>query len=197
MLAKVVQCWVTLEDPGLSFGRVTGGALVLYGVLIPCCGELAERDGHFSRWFVPLPRYEKRYQGSRDSPTSEPEGEGERHTTNPVSIARVTVTMDCDADELPRSIWIVPFVGYKQFRSEDQVNGMVLELTRPEVISDFSDEKALYRRIGKFCAELPSRSVPIRIEGSSTEILWDPLTWAREVREGFFEDSSYKCIEIV
>ncbi|EIW52284.1 HET-domain-containing protein [Trametes versicolor FP-101664 SS1] len=107
-LAKIIECRVTLEDASLPFGRVTDGALVLSGALIPCRGGSAEKIELF--WTVPLPSLEqaRRQQCGLGGPNADSE-EDEVDSTNGEHHA--VVTMDCDADdlELPGTMWLAPF----------------------------------------------------------------------------------------
>ncbi len=170
-LAKIVECWVTLEDAALPFGRVTGGTLVLNGTLIPCRGGPAEQIELF--WAVPLPSLERTRQrqcglGGADSDSEEDEVDatiGER---------RAVVTMDCDADdsELPGTMWLSPFVRTAQNGRSDRVDGLVLDLAPPTSNSSGSEGEGIcFRRIGHFM---------VYIEVNSGDQLWDPLTRAME-----------------
>ncbi|KAL1950214.1 hypothetical protein VTO73DRAFT_5337 [Trametes versicolor] len=164
VLAEVTQCWVTLEDPTLRFGRVTDGALALRGTLIPCHGGLAERSPDLpDSWTVPLPFFE-------DKTTFLP--------TDPRCSA--LVTMDCDVDELPGRMWFSPFVRTKWNTYQDDMLGVVLELARPSNSSGSASEKICFRRIGAFRDFV---TVARPGENFRRHLLWDPLTRAVKMGE--------------
>lgn len=145
VLVEIIDCQVTLEDDELPFGRVTGGILVLHGALIPCRGGLAKRSNCSAQWYVPLPSLEqaRREQwGLRDLNLDE---EDKVYSTEPGDLA--AVTMDCNADELPGRMWVVPFVRARR-RNYDDLYGIALALAP---LSNNSGSKQIsFRRIGHY-----------------------------------------------
>ncbi|KAL1946173.1 hypothetical protein VTO73DRAFT_15300 [Trametes versicolor] len=159
-LAKVVECWVTPEDPALPFGRVTGGTLILSGTLIPYRADLVQHTERYGRvlYQAPLPSLDQtrlcqqRGYGGR---LNEDEQENDW-----VESETLSFFMDCEADWEIERIWIVPIA---MFPKEDPcVRGLVLARSGSE------HEKVRFRRVGTLHT------------GSGRDTLWIPLMRAME-----------------
>lgn len=189
-LAKVAECWVTLEHPELPFGRVTDGALVLRGAPILCNSSLAPKLSTFYKVFIPsFGKVRHQWQcGLGGLILDEEDGIYPTKPSNPYAI----VTMDCDVDELPGRMWLVPFVrnrgDYLNVRL-DSVYGIALELAPPSDTLGSSPKKSRFRRIGYFCDYVGAATPG---EDFQEHPLWDPLT--RAVKMGEFP---WTDIEIV
>lgn len=164
-LAKVVECWVKRKNPALLFGQVEDGALSLRGTLIPCNGGPAERI--YGKWYVPLPSFEKarHRKGAFGDKLSSDEKDTEVCSTNIRDGAMFI--MDCNVDELPRSMWLVPFEWWIYSDGHRWVHGIVLDLAPLSRISSGpAPQKTRFWRIGYFLD---------RVEANSEHALWDPL----------------------
>ncbi|KAL1946189.1 hypothetical protein VTO73DRAFT_15316 [Trametes versicolor] len=176
VLVEVVECRVTLEDPSIPFGRVTGGTLALRGALIPIHGGSATRWSQRS-WSVPLPSFEQmqRQKWSLSGLTSDEEGDTPSIDPENPTVHRAIATFDCDADELPGRFWVLPFVrtksGRKNYKS-DHIYGIVLEQAPPS-----GDEKIPFRRIGTIWSYVTQD----KAWGADPHPLWDPLTGAAKL----------------
>ncbi|EIW59567.1 HET-domain-containing protein [Trametes versicolor FP-101664 SS1] len=180
-LAEVAGCWVTVKDPALPFGRVTDGALGLRGTLVLCHGRAAEKS-HYSDWWTirvrALPTFEqvrRQWQrGLRGLISDEADG---MYSTNPGGYA--SVIMDDDVDELPEKMWLVPFLRTKSTSNND-VQGIALQLAPPSNGSGSAPEKIRFRRIGYFVNFVKgARPGKAYMEHP----LWDPLTRAVKMGE--------------
>lgn len=170
-LAKVVQCVVTLEDAALPFGRVTGGTLVLRGALIPCRGGRADRYAP-ACWTVPLPSLEHAQHKQWGLGGVNAEGEDELGDTMNAGDS-VDVTLDCDADELPGEMWVVPLVRSVWSGRRVHFSGIVLERIAPlSSSSQAGHQKTRFRRCAYF------RKLLMEMETDSEHPLWGPLTQA-------------------
>ncbi|EIW59716.1 HET-domain-containing protein [Trametes versicolor FP-101664 SS1] len=189
-LAEVVDCRVTLEDPMVRFGRVRDGTLVLRGTPIPCCGKSAKQNKLASArsWNVPVPSLEEarcQQWGFGDSHSDEEDG---LHSLKPTTLTTVDVHVDCDAEELPGRLWVVPFVRSEFFDLKTVLhNGMVLELAPPSNDPRFECENRRFRRIGQFQdLDFPFESDEQYYRGTkraALEHLWNPLTRAVQNRD--------------
>ncbi|KAL1950055.1 hypothetical protein VTO73DRAFT_5177 [Trametes versicolor] len=175
--AEVAECWVTREDEAFRFGRVTDGALVLRGTPIPC------RVGQRARWHwsrmgvIALPSFEEaRNQqwglGSHLHSDEEEEEEDEEFDMIQGRTRKIVgISLDCDADELPGRLWLVPFMRDRRSHANDEdliVSGIVLQLAPPPKDSGSEREMTRFRRIGILYAEF---SAAEELEHS----LWGPL----------------------
>ncbi len=176
-LAEVAECWVTLEDPAIPFGRVMDGALVLRGTLIPCHTGLA--GGSYGDWSVPgpLPSFEqarRQWQCGHHENFIMSDEEDDVDSTQ--SGGKTSITMDCDVDELPGRMWLVPFAWETDWPDQSEgceVHGIALEFVPPSNNSGYQPEKTRFRRIGYFHHV---------VDGDSSHPLWDSLTQA--VKDG-------------
>lgn len=182
-LAEVVECWVTLKDPTLRFGRVTDGALIMHGTLILCRGGLAQIGSNKSHWFVPLPSFEDVwYKWQRGLRSLIPDDENSVHSTDLGD--GVILTMDCNVDELLDRMWLVPFVHVRRGSEEEHFHGLALQLAAPTSASSgtgLQDNTVRFRRIGHFrdLAKVARHGKRFRVAEHS---LWHPLLQA--VKDG-------------
>lgn len=146
--AQVMRCHVTLKDPELPFGEVTGGSLVLRAKLIPCKVRKADR-GDGAEILVPPPphgqssgglhRFDEYTTIAKDEPCDPVEG-------------------NCMVDHLPdllfkrESDWLLP-VWWKVDGEGEEVgasaSALILTLANRESGSETQNSK-VYRRIGMF-----------------------------------------------
>lgn len=139
---------VTLKDPELPFGEVTGGSLVLRAKLIPCKVRKADR-GDGAEILVPPPphgqssgglhRFDEYTTIAKDEPCDPVEG-------------------NCMVDHLPdllfkrESDWLLP-VWWKVDGEGEEVgasaSALILTLANRESGSETQNSK-VYRRIGMF-----------------------------------------------
>lgn len=153
---QVMRCHVTLKDPELPFGEVTGGSLVLRAKLIPCkvCEVSDRRYG--AQMLEPPP------------PRGQSSG-GLHHFDEYTTIAKdepwfLAGEGDFSIDHLPdllfkrKSEWLLP-VWWKVDGEDERVrsppeiwasvSGLILTLASPESGSETHNSK-VYRRIGTF-----------------------------------------------
>ncbi|EIW59715.1 HET-domain-containing protein [Trametes versicolor FP-101664 SS1] len=162
-LAEVVECWVTPTNPALPFGQVKDGSLSLRGTLIPCNGGPAKMI--HGKWYMPLPSFQEAWRQQRGlDDTLSLDEEGSVRSTEPREGAMFV--MDCDVDELPGSMWLVPFEWWSNSDGHRWVHGIVLELAPPRSSSGSESQKIRFWRIGYFLD---------RVEANSEHPLWDPL----------------------
>lgn len=180
-LAEVVECWVTLEDRALPFGRVTDGALILRGTPIPCRGGPTRKRWN-QYWIVPVPSYEeaRHQQWGLGYHSHSDEEEVESIRGGNVRAGVVYVVLDCNADELPGRMWAVPLIRdareIKDYQ-ELMVGGIVLEpVAPPPTDSGSKCEKKRFRRIGMFYGACS-------VAKESEHSLWDPLIRAASVKK--------------
>lgn len=178
-LAKIIECRVTLQDAELSFGRVTGGTLILSGTLIPYHGaNLMKTFPLFTDlypdypWKASLPSLENtlrhQQQGYGDS-----NDDGDKD--NWIEGARLNICIDCDSDaDTIGKIWVVPVVRL-QFGpwGEQWVQGLVLTMAPPSSSSGSEPERMRFRRVGVFVGDATA-------EIGLGYKLWDPLTKAMQ-----------------
>lgn len=153
-LAEIIpsRCEVTLKDPSLLFGEVTGGTLVLRGTAIPCRGRFpGQRDSGYNLEVI-IPSYEDAQRpnwglGLGDS-NSDAENTGDSGKPEDYTV---DVQLDYpDTDELSGRMWLVPFLyGGKP---ADWVAGIALELDPPSYIegSEPDPKTVRFRRVGFF-----------------------------------------------
>lgn len=171
VLAQVVDCRVTLENPALPFGRVTDGTLALRGVPIPCRGGTFARRGFLNLcWHVYLPTFEQAWyrQWGLGYLYSDEEDEDTLDWIEPADHANLV--MDCDDDELPERMWVVPLL-WTRWNGQDTVEGLVLELASPES----RREKTRFRRIGHVIIHIATVAGLVNFR---TSPLWAPLITA-------------------
>ncbi|OJT13914.1 hypothetical protein TRAPUB_9535 [Trametes pubescens] len=184
-LAEIAECRVTLEDPALRFGRVMDGVLVLRGTLIFCRGGLHKITDNLLS--VPLPSFEQvRCQLQRGSGGSISDEEGDVYSTKPGDRATANVYMDCEFDEPPERMWLVPFVRTQpKHREEHVLHGIALELAPPSNGSGASPQECRFRRIGYLC-----NSVQVARPGKDfpKHSLWHPLLQAVKGGERLWTD---------
>lgn len=139
-VAEVVRCAVTLKDPGLVFGEVTGGSLVLRAALMLC--KVCAVDDFDGGYLLLSPRREQdsEVRGSVDDAVGEDRKVRGRCLTDYVADLR-------DESE-PK--WLVPLL-----RREGRfplVWGLMVTLETPCSATETVLEK-VYRRIGAFHAD--------------------------------------------
>lgn len=190
-LAEVAECSVTLEDPALSFGRVTDGALVLRGTLILCHDTTRLRMSYcHPELLIPLPSFDqaRRYHPQHGGIGGFISDEEEEYWTKPARRDSASVTMDCDLDvdsnnfDKPRleRVYLVPLVCQQDKADKGlwRVYGIALaELSPPFNDSGYHPEKTRFRRIGTF----RNRDAKYRDQDWDFP-LWDPLI--RAVKDG-------------
>ncbi|KAL1937517.1 hypothetical protein VTO73DRAFT_13103 [Trametes versicolor] len=139
-VAEVVRCAVTFKDPGLLFGEVTGGSLVLRAVLMPCKVRAAD---DFDGGYLLLSRREQgseEVDGSVDGAVREDRKVRGRCLTDYI--------VDLQDESEPK--WLVPLL-----RREGRyplVWGLMVALETPCSATETELEK-VYRRIGAFHAD--------------------------------------------
>lgn len=118
-LAEIIpsRCEVTLKDPSLLFGEVTGGTLVLRGTAIPCLSRFPGQRDSGDNLEVIIPSYEDAQRphwgvGLGDS-NSDAENTGE--SGKPEDYTVVVRLDHPDIDELPGRMWLVPFLESRSF----------------------------------------------------------------------------------
>lgn len=157
-LAEVVDCWVIPKNPALPFGQVKDGALSLRGTLIPCSGG-PRAESIYGKWCVPLPSFEKAWhrKGGLGDKLSSDEEDTEVYSPNPRDGAMFI--MDCNVDELPRSMWLVPFEWSTDSDGHRWVHGVVLDLAPLSRISSGpAPQKTRFWRIGYFLDRVEANS---------------------------------------
>ncbi|KAL1948637.1 hypothetical protein VTO73DRAFT_10443 [Trametes versicolor] len=151
-LAEVIlsRCEVTLKDPSLPFGEVTGGTLVLRGMAISCRSRSpGPRDSRYHLEVV-IPSYEDAHRphwglGLGDS-NSDAENTGDSGTPEEYTVG---ISLDYpDADELPRQMWLVPFL-----KTSNHISGLAMLPVDPPLsgLDSEPDRKTIrFQRVGLF-----------------------------------------------
>ncbi|OJT10234.1 hypothetical protein TRAPUB_13254 [Trametes pubescens] len=172
--AKVVRCEVTIKDPALPFGQVTGGSLVLRAPLLGCILRLEGR-GPGSRHDILLQPVREALDLGSDGPDVD-DAAGVEANPKLAGIACI----DCDVDAEIEGAWAVPIFprgapGYRQW-----MEGLVVSLATPGGSDSVSDHgTATYRRLGYYSFTFESRSI---LHGDFDEIAHKEL--ARALKEG-------------
>lgn len=144
--AKVVRCDVTLKDPELPFGEVTGGSLVLRARLIPC---KVHKTTYLSEWAV---------EALLTPPCCErgdSEGWDGVDEDNIVAYERRHGQFWADhrSEHLIKRVssWLVPFWWNDSRVRWPMVGGLVVTLANADSLAGSeTEDKKVYRRIGTF-----------------------------------------------